>query len=186
MTELAAALPTRRFTVDEVLAMVRSGILAEDEPVELIDGELITVSPQGSRHRYALLLLAEALRAAYGSRAIVASQVPLDAGPTSYPEPDLLLLRPPADRYRERVTGADALLAVEVALTSQTLDHRKARVYAAAGVPVYWLLDLAARRLVVHSEPRDGEYRLVRIYGEEERVGLPEVEGGVLVGEVVG
>jgi Uma2 family endonuclease len=71
-------------------------------------------------------------------------------------------------------TGAQVVLVVEVARTSQAIDRRKVRAYATIGVSVYWLLDLAARRLEVRSEPDGDEYRSTRLLGEGDSAGLPE------------
>ena len=145
---LGADVQRRRFTVDEVNRMVEEGILGEDEPVELLEGELVIVSPQDPRHAACLVTLTERLAEAYRGVAHVRPQVPLDARPHSLPEPDLAVVKGRPGDYSDRhPSGGDALLVIEIARTSRPIDRRKAGIYAGAGVPVYWLVDLAARQV---------------------------------------
>ena len=105
------------------------------------------------------------------------SQCPLVGATDSLPEPDLAVVRGvPRDYVSAHPTGGDVLLVVEVARTSQAIDRRKVGAYSRMGVPVYWLLDLAARRLEVRSEPDGDEYRSTRLLGEGESVALPGVD----------
>lgn len=172
-------LPRRRFTADEVDRMVQAGVLSEDDPLELIDGELVVVSPQGPPHASVKNAVLRALGQAYaGSDAHVRSQDPLDLDEVSRPEPDVAIVRgSPLDYATRHPTGADTLLVVEVAWTSHDVDRAKASVYARAGVPVYWLLDLRARRLEVHEQPRaDGTWSRVTLLGEDQALELPGAE----------
>ncbi len=149
-----ASLPVHPLTIDDVHAMVRAGILGEDDHVELLDGVLVEMSPQSPAHleavsRLTMLVVPIAARAGL----VVNPQGPLDvASPISLPEPDIAVA--PAggwDAY-----PAQALLVVEVSVTSRAVDlGRKAAIYAAAGIPDYWVLDIARRRLVVHRDPAD-------------------------------
>lgn len=174
-----------RFTAEEVRRLVATGVIREDEPVELLDGELIPMSPQGNDHRYVKLLLQEAIRQAYGAAAIVVSQDPIDAGHDSLPEPDVSVLRPPMRRYREEIRGDDALLVVEVAVTSQALDRKKARIYARAGVPRYWLVDVPARRVEVYQSLAEGGYALTALVGEDGQLELPELDAHLAVRDLL-
>jgi Uma2 family endonuclease len=174
----AAPLERRRFTAAEVLRMVDAGILAEDEPVELLEGELVVTPPQGPPHAAVVCDLAERLRDVYGPACHVRPQCPLVGAVDSLPEPDLAVVRGKARDYATRhPTGPDVVLVIEVARTSQALDRRKVRAYATIGVSVYWIVDLAARRLEVRSEPTaDGEYRVTRLLGENETIALPRLD----------
>lgn len=170
----ALGLERRRFTVEEVARMVEAGVFDEGERVELIEGEFFVMSPQGTEHRTILTELGDRLRVAYGHIAHVQIQCPLHATLTSLPEPDLAVVRgAPRDYLERHPRGADALLVVEVAKTSQSIDRIKARVYAAAGVPEYWIVDLAARRIEVHGEPGDGGYATVTALGEDVEIVPP-------------
>lgn len=177
---------TRRFTVDEVLRMIEAGILGEDEPLELIDGELIYVSPQGPPHASLTAFLNDRLSASYRSHGVTRVASPIVAGDASLPEPDVAVAKGRHVDYSARhPRGDECLLAVEVAYTSHSADHAKAAVYAAAGVPVYWLVDLPARRLEVYGEPRpDGRYALVRVLAGDDRVPLPGLDVTWRVGDL--
>ncbi len=151
---LVADLPRRRFTVDEVYRMVEDGILDEDERVELLDGELVVVSPQGPPHGASVAELTRRLIHAYGRACHVRVQMPLYATPYNLPEPDLAVVIGRPRDYRDRHPGgSDVRLVVEAARTSLALDRRKTAVYAAAGVPVCWLIDLRAKTLEVFTKP---------------------------------
>ena len=181
-------LPRRRFTVDEVNRMAAQGILGEDEPVELLEGELLIVSPQDPRHAAAVAALARRLTDLYRVDAHVRPQCPLNATPDSLPEPDLAVVKgQPLDYQHRHPVGVETLLVVEVARTSQAVDRRKARIYAAAGVPAYWLVDLAERRIEVFSQPSPAgtfTQRLTSSPGEE--VDLPGLDLRLAVSETVG
>jgi Uma2 family endonuclease len=168
--------PIRLLKADEVLRMVEVGILGEDEPVELLDGLLVEMTPQGPLHADTIDRVAERLRAAYGAGARVREDKPLFAGEYSLPEPDIAVVRGQAGAFAARhPDGADAILIVEVAWSSQDVDRRKAAVYATAGIPVYWILDLAARTLQIRTSPQNGSYLSVQILREEDAVTLPEL-----------
>lgn len=172
---LAPALPRRLFTGDEVMRMVETGILGENEHVELIEGVLIEMTPQGPPHASLTTELCEALVRAYGGAASVRVGAPLDCSAHSLPEPDLAVVQGAARDYRTRHPfGREALLAIEVAYTSHTVDRIKAGIYASAGVPVYWLVDVPGRRIEVHEQPQpNGSYGLVTILKPGESVTPP-------------
>lgn len=160
-----ASLPVHPLTVDDLEAMVQAGILAEDDRVELLDGVLVEMSPQGNDHAGAvarLNMLLAPIAAAAGL--VVSPQCPLDVlSPISQPEPDLAVVPEPSwEAY-----AAQALLVIEVSVTSRAVDlGRKAAIYAAAGIPDYWVLDIARRRLVVHREPVDDRYAAIEVVGD--------------------
>jgi Uma2 family endonuclease len=154
--------------------MVELGVLREDDPLELIRGDLIVVSPQGPVHSSLLTDLAMRLQTVFGSTPHLRVQLPLDAGEDSQPGPDVAVVAGvPRDYLDHHPRGRDCVLAVEVAVTSQDLDHAKAPVYAAAGVPEYWLLDVPHRRLEVHRHPSAEGYGHVTILSANETVRLP-------------
>jgi Uma2 family endonuclease len=169
----------RRLSVDEVFRMVDAGILDEDDRVELIEGELWEMTPQGPFHSHVKGALHDRLAAAYASKAHIRNQDPVVVQPDSIPEPDLAVVRGSRSDYRDRhPVGTDLLLAVEVTASSHTRDRRKARVYARAGVQIYWLVDLEARRVTVFSRPdRDrGEYLAVLTCAEHEELDVPDLD----------
>lgn len=180
--------PTRRFTAAEVERMVEVGILGEDERVELIDGELRLVSPQGWEHQRTILNLTRLLGAAYGERFGMRVQMTVAGLPDSLPEPDVAvgLADGPWDDERRWPRADELLLLIEVAVTSHRLERHKAGLYANAGAPVYWLVDVPARRVIVHTGPTpDGTWRDVREIPEGGVLDLPTLDASVRVSEVL-
>jgi Uma2 family endonuclease len=134
----------RRFTADDYQRMGSAGILSEDDRVELIDGEIVAMTPIGPRHNAAVNRATRAMVLAVGNKAIVQVQGSVRLDLYHEPQPDLVLLRPRADDYASQLPGpSDILLIVEVADSSSDYDREvKSRVYAKAGIGEYWLADL--------------------------------------------
>ena len=166
--------PTRRlFSVDEYYAMAAAGILTRDERVELIDGEIIVMSPIGDEHAasvdtgtdlFAPLMVAE--------RATVRVQAHLRLAERNQPEPDLMLLKRRDDFYRHQAPGADdVLLLIEVSDSSLAYDRSvKLALYARFDIPEVWIANIPARVIEVYTDPTDGEYATSRIYRPGETV----------------
>lgn len=154
----------RRFTVEEYHRMAEAGVFSEDDRVELIQGEIVMMTPIGSRHASCVGRLAHIFFSAVGQRAIVWVQNPVRLGLDSEPQPDLALLRPRPDFYAQAHPGpADVWLVVEVADTSADFDRTvKLPLYARAGIPTAWLVDLSTESVEVYTEPTPEGYRSVR------------------------
>ncbi len=174
-------LKRRRFTVDEYHRMGEVGILPEDERVELIEGEILEMSPIGSRHAGIVNRLNDLFTLRLRGRAIVAVQNPISLGSKySEPQPDLTLLRPRADYYADALPEPpDILLVVEVMDTSVKYDRRlKLPLYARAGISEVWLLDLNGERVEVCRRPALGGYRDLRTIPRDDSLAaaaFPEV-----------
>lgn len=149
-----------RITVEAYHRMGEAGVLAPDARTELIDGEILDMAPIGSRHASVVNWLNRRFMSAVGERAIVQVQGPVRLGELSEPEPDLALLKPRADYYRDALPGAaDLLLIVEVADSTQRLDRRvKVPLYARHGVPEVWVIDLENALAHFHRRPGGGTY----------------------------
>lgn len=134
-----------RFSVSEYRQMGAGGVFGEDARVELIDGEVVEMTPIGARHAACVNRLNRLLVEALGDRAVVSPQNPVQVGHWSEPQPDIAVLRPRPDFYAERLgEPADVLLLVEVADTSGAYDRSvKVPLYLAAGVPEVWVVDVA-------------------------------------------
>jgi Uma2 family endonuclease len=146
-----------RFDIETYDRMVDTGALAH-EPVELLDGLLVAMSPQGDSHITAIMRLTRHFRMA---QAWLMVQLPLDARPRSKPEPDLALVH--EDRLSCR---HGALLVAEIAMTSHRKDRgKKLEIYAQAGMPVYWLIDIPGRRIEVRTDPGPDGYGHCEVYG---------------------
>lgn len=166
----ATALPVHRIDVETYDQIVATGTL-DGTNVELLEGVLTEMSPQSPQHAAAI----EALTHHFAdTSARVRVQSPLSIPPDSEPEPDLALLaeQPPAGEHPRT-----ALLVIEVAASSQAIDRNvKARLYARAGIPAYWLLDLATRTLETRTRPGKTGYSQVDTHREGDLIPCP-VEG---------
>jgi Uma2 family endonuclease len=148
------------FTVEEYYQMAAVGILAPGERVELIDGEIIQMSPIGDRHAGCVITATHLFTDAVGNAAVVSVQNPLQLNNYTEPEPDLVILRPRDDFYRgKKVRTEDALLVIEVADTTLRYDRTvKLPRYAEAGVPEVWIENLEADELLVFRNPVGNSY----------------------------
>ncbi len=155
--------PRFRFTVDQYHRMLETGILHEDERIELIDGEITAMTPINPEHAGKTKRLNHLLSDAVGDKAIVSVQDPLVLGNSSEPQPDLMLLRPRADFYESsNPRPEDVLLLIEVADSSVHFDRTvKIPLYAANGVAEVWLLDLQRKQVEVHLDPGSAGYRKI-------------------------
>lgn len=153
-------IPRHRFTVQDYYRMAEVGLLAPDARVELIEGEVIDMVPQGTHHAEILRRLMTQLVLGARSRATVQSQCPLRLDDFSEPEPDFALLKTRKGGYLTGHPGAaDTLLVAEVSQSSLRFDRsRKLRLYARHGIPEYWVLDVTAPRLHVFHSPEKGSY----------------------------
>jgi len=169
----------RRFTVDEYERMGEVGILDPDERVELLDGEIVAMSPIGPRHANVVDAVAEEFILRLDRRATVRVQNPVRLLPRSEPQPDIVVAR--RRSYRDsHPTAADILLVVEVADSSLHTDRAiKIPIYARQGVVEVWIADLAAEAVHVYADPADGRYGTVRtaVRGEVlTPVAVPDLE----------
>jgi hypothetical protein len=175
------AVQRRRFTREEYYRMAEVGILTQNDRVELILGEIVTMAPQGRRHRAFVDNLTQLLATKLAGRAIVSVQMPLVLSRDTEPEPDIQILRKRSVPYKEREASAeDALLVIEVAETSLAYDRStKLQLYAVAGIPEYWVVDCVAETVEVHRMPGPEGYRdIARIAGRRATVApqaLPDV-----------
>ena len=160
---MATEIAKYRFTVAEYQRMSEAGIFREDDRVELIDGEIVEMAPIGIRHSGCVAALNALLVPAAANRVVVFVQSPIDLNKRTEPQPDLALLKPREDFYRAvRPNAADVLLAIEVADSSLEYDRGvKAALYARAGIPEYWLVNLRDNVIEAYREPQRSAYRVV-------------------------
>lgn len=141
------------WTVDEYYQIFEMGLF-EGKHVELIAGQIVDMSPMGSRHRAAVTLADDALRQALSVGHFISIQCPLAFGPFSEPEPDVAIIAGQVRDYID-VHPSTAVLVVEVADTSLAYDRStKASLYASADIQEYWIVNLSGRCLEVHQQPR--------------------------------
>lgn len=143
----------RRFTVAEYHQMIEVGILSEDEHVEMLEGEIVEMSPQGKAHARAIRKLTRWFNQGLGEDYAVRTRLPLTLL-DSEPEPDLAIVRADAEAAAER-HPTEALLVVEVAESSPRVDLEvKARIYAKAGIPECWLALVRRHAIDVLRDPQ--------------------------------
>ena len=161
--------PTPRlFTVDEYFKMAEVGILRADERVQLIDGKIIEMPPSGPEHADSVDTVAELFGDRVRPRARIRVQSAIRLGALALPEPDVTLIKTPAQRggaYRSAHPGRDDVyLVVEIADSSLNQDlGEKARMYARSGVMELWVVDIPHDRVVVHRDPTPDGYGSVEI-----------------------
>ena len=164
-TAAPAQAPTRRrFTVAEYYAMAKAGILNENDRVELLDGDIIRMTPIGDWHAANVDLLNHSLNKILNDRAIVRVQGPARLNPNSEPQPDVLLMRWRDDFYRGgHPRPSDILLLIEVSDTTIDYDRTaKLSAYARAGIPEVWIISRDDRRIESYTNPSEGTYSNIR------------------------
>jgi Uma2 family endonuclease len=155
----------RRFTRKDYYRMVEAGILRARDRVELIEGEIIEMSPIGPRHSAFVDNLTRLLVRRLPDDAIVRVQGPVALADDTEPQPDLTVLRRRAVAYKDREAWAeDAVLVIEVAESSLAYDRiTKRRLYAQAGIPEYWIVDCGAETVEVYRTPGPDGYGYVHL-----------------------
>jgi Uma2 family endonuclease len=172
----------RLLTVDEFRRMGEVGILTEDDRVELIHGELIQMSPMGSRHaaicNHLMRLLARRLD---DTRFLVGEQTPVVLGPHHEPEPDIHVARFAPHRYVTNLPQAnDLLLVIEVADSSADYDRSvKLPLYATAGIPETWIIDVERKRVELHRRPGSDGYGEMQVLRSTDRVLVPSTDTSI-------
>jgi len=182
-----AARQLRHWNREEYLKMGDAGVFAPGERVELIEGEIITMTPQKSPHSAAVRLVQEALRGLFGAGFDVRPQLPLALGPDSEPEPDCAVVRGSVRDYVES-QPTTAVLAVEVADSTLDFDRGpKGTLYAKGGIPEYWIVNLIDRVLEVYRDPgplapgsSEFAYRSVQRLGPSDSVAPLGGRGGAV------
>jgi Uma2 family endonuclease len=180
-------------TLEEYERMCEAEVFGEDAHIELIRGEIVDMAPPGPEHEDSVtflnLFMVETLR----RRALVwpqgnAIRLP---GVESRPQPDLTILRWRDDLYKgrdNRPTAKDIILLIEVSQSSIKYDRgEKLALYAEAGIPEYWIVNIKRGVIEVYTEPSDAKYQSVKVAQRGETLQLPGgLEGSIAVNEVLG
>lgn len=177
---MATEAPVYRFTVEQYERMVESGVLTDDDRVELIEGEIVEMAPIGTRHAGCVKRLTHLLMTRFVDRAVVTVQNPARLPPRSEPQPDLTLAVPREDFYsRRHPEPSELFLVIEVADTTILFDRNvKMPLYARSKILEAWLVDLERDRLEVYREPRGGTYTSVEVlerHGSVSLLAFPDV-----------
>jgi Uma2 family endonuclease len=169
---MSVQIAKRYFNVSEYYRMAEAGILTADDRVELIEGEIVQMSPIGSLHAACVRRLNQLLQRLLGHAAVISVQDPVRLSDFSEPEPDVALLKPRADFYaHQHPTPDDVLLIIEVADTTVLYDRNvKVPLYARAGIPEVWLVDLQQDLIELYARPAGGSYQVQRQVRRGERL----------------
>jgi Uma2 family endonuclease len=168
-----------RLSVRQYHEMIGAGVFTDDDRVELIEGVLVRKMTKGPPHEFAVSVLKDMLTPLVGSEWVVRAQSAITLR-DSEPEPDIAIVAAPHERYRRRHPGPrDVALVIEVAESSLEFDRTdKLRIYAGAGLAVYWIVNLVDDQVEVYTEPRGGKsptYRKHAVFGPDDVVALADL-----------
>ena len=171
----------KRFTVHDFHAMIEAGVFREDDRLELLEGEIVEMSPIGIPHATCVRKLNHLLNKLVED-AIVDVQNPLRLTEASEIYPDVMVLKADPDLYADKIpTAQDTLLVIEVSDSTIKFDRTvKLSSYAEAGVPEVWIVDLQGERVLVHRTPLDGVYGQVKEVNKDEVLTIATLENAKL------
>jgi len=161
-----------KFTVAQYHLMYETGVFAESDRLELINGEIKTMSPIGRKHAACINRLVTAFTQKLGKRIVLSVQNSIRLEDNSEPQPDLAILKPRDDFYEDTLPSpADILLIIEVADSSIAYDRDiKAPLYATAGIPEMWLFDVNNKTIASFSQPSSLGYKQLQRYDRGDRL----------------
>jgi Uma2 family endonuclease len=177
---MVVQLERKRFTVTNFQQMVDAGILQEDDRCELLNGEIVNMSPIGRRHASKVNRLAQLFHEIARGTLIVSTQNPIELGPFSQPEPDIGLLRWQDDFYESGHPKAeDVYLLIEVADSTLETDRNiKLPLYAQTGIVEVWIVNLQDNVIEVYRQPIGAKYTVTQIFTSGQTLtieALPEI-----------
>ncbi len=171
---MAAGVLHKKFTVAQYYRMSEAGILTPRDRVELIEGEIVEMSPIGTRHAVCVNRLARILFASLSDEITISVQNPVRLNNFSEPEPDFALLKGQPEDYSGRHPGPEDIFTL-IEVSDSTLEYdraRKATLYAREGIRELWIVDLGASALEVYRSPSPEGYRQVRVLQRSQSVAL--------------
>jgi Uma2 family endonuclease len=186
---MSAQLEKWHFNVDQYYRLAEVGVLKPDDRVELIEGEIIRMSPIGSPHAACVTRLTQLLHQHVSGRVIISVQNPVRLSEYSEPVPDVALLKPRRDFYAaHHPAPEDVLLVVEVSDTRLLADRNiKMPLYARSGIAEAWLVNLPRKLVEVYFDSTDGSYRESFKFKQGEVLVSPTVLGlSLAVDEIIG
>jgi Uma2 family endonuclease len=161
-------------TTDQYHLMHEAGVFQDGDRLELVNGEIQTMSPIGRKHVACIIRLVKLFEKKLGDRVMVSAQNSVRLDNHAEPQPDIAILKWRDDFYHEALpTPDDILLIIEVADSSIDYDrHVKAPLYAAAGIPEMWLFDVNQKIIEGYSQPSSNGYKLLRRYDEGDHLSI--------------
>ncbi len=180
-------LQRRLLTVDEYQKMGEVGILTPDDRVELINGEIIKMSPFKSKHTSVVKKITALLYRLVADQMIISVQDPIRLNQHSEPEPDIALLKLSKDFYAKRHPGPkDVYLIIEVSDSTLEKDRTvKLELYAKAGIKEYWIVNLIENQIEVYKSPKADKYKLRELIGKNDNIIFPKTEVTVKADEIL-
>ena len=185
---MSVVIDRRRFTVEEYHQMTESGILTREDRVELINGEIISMSPINSPHAGCVKRINALFTRILREQVVVSVQDPLVVNDFSEPEPDVMLLKHRDDFYADaHPRPTDVYLLIEVADSSLPIDREvKLPLYAQAQIPEVWIINLAERTIEGYRSPSEGRYQETWVATREQEVTLPHFSINAAVKDLIG
>ncbi|MCL6435916.1 MAG: Uma2 family endonuclease [Leptolyngbyaceae cyanobacterium HOT.MB2.61] len=173
--------PQRRWSVDEYHRMIAAGILAPGDRVELLEGQIIEMVPQEPPQAAATSSFGNDFVLLFAGKAWVRQQLPITIAPNSEPEPDIAVVRIDPNRYRDRHPyPEDVYLLIEISNSTLNYDReRKAKIYARANVPEYWIVDINQKQILVFRNPQGERYQIEQTLSWTNKIvplAFPEIE----------
>lgn len=178
-----------RFTISQYHQMSEAGILSENDKVELINGEIIEMSPIGRRHAACVDRINRLFNNILGIKVIVRVQNPILLNNLSEPEPDIALLKPRTDFYESgHPQPQDIFLLIEVADSSIEYDRDvKIPLYASSGITEVWLVDIYQQVIIVYRYPSENGYRDIQTLSRGEKLSISAFpENNLFVDDILG
>lgn len=178
----------RRFSVEEYHRLADLGILKEDDKVELVQGEIVEMSPIGPKHASTVNRIVRLLTNIFNAAYIISPQNPVQLGVDSEPEPDIVILREREDFYASAHPRAeDVIFIIEVADSTLQYDMEvKLPLYAQAGIVEYWIVDLQQHQLIIHTLPHLETYQQRQFFQIGEDVLSPMLPNPIALVDLIG
>jgi len=178
----------RLLSVEDYHRMGEEMIIGYDEKVELIRGEIFNKFPKSPRHAFTRNRLTRILLNLSKNKAYLRVQGPLQIGQFSEPEPDISLLSLPGKQYEDaHPSPANVLLLIEIAdVPLDYIEQIKLPLYAEAGIPEVWIINVAAAEVEQYREASGGKYRLRKLFPLETKLSLPALDAELSVNDILG
>jgi len=177
----------RLITVEEYHKMAEVGILKPEDRVQLINGEIYTMSLVSSLHAAHVKRLNNLFNKILGARTIIGVQDPITIGDHSEPEPDISILHFRKDFYaNDHPNPEDVHFLIEVSLSTIRLDKAvKKKLYSSANIPEYWIVNLEEEQVEIYRQPINGEYATEQILNKEDTIFLEKFDLKIEVAKLV-
>ena len=165
------------FTTEEYHKLAEIGIIKETDRVELINGDIITTTPIKSKHAGMVDLLIEFLIIKLYKKATIKCQNPITIANHTEPEPDIVVAHYKEDSYISAHPSPNEIyVVIEVSDTTLEKDREvKHPLYANAGIPEYWIINLVDRQIEIYRQPKNGEYHFKQIISEETMINCKSI-----------